>query len=80
MRDLEGEYESLFSKGPGAVEFLGKKANQPWAALEDAAGGVQQLTSNGGGGGGGGSGEETRFFSRAAIVFWPRSRRCAEVE
>lgn len=77
LSDLESEYESVFLKGPEAVEFLGQRVNQPWA-LKDAAGGAaQQLASNTSAGGGGGSGKETRFYSRAAIVCWPRSRRCA---
>lgn len=76
LSDLENDdYESVFLKGPEAVEFLGKKVNnltQPWA-LEDAAGGAEQLSLNTGGGGG--CGKETRFYSRAAIVCWPRSKR-----
>lgn len=77
LSDLESGYESLFLKGPEAVEFLGRKVNQPWA-LEEAAGGAQQLALNEGGGSGGEGvcGKETRFYSRAAIVCWPRSKRC----
>lgn len=69
-------------KGPEVVEFLSKNIDGPWA-LEDAAGGYPQgaLARGGDGGGVGGEGGDwgkpVRYYSRAAIVCWPRSKRCA---
>lgn len=67
LQDLEGGVDRVFCKGPEAVEFLGNRVTElGW--LEDAVADAQA---------GGGAGlRPTSFFSRAAIIFWPRSKRC----
>lgn len=70
----------MFAKGPEAVEFLGQKVDEPWALGDTAGGAPQGAPARGGGGGeggGGGWGKPIRYYSRAAIVCWPRSKRCA---
>lgn len=68
LADLEGSYAEAFSRGPEAVEFLGRKVDELWQ-LEDASGAALS------GGGGGREGRQARFYTRAAIVCWPRAQR-----
>lgn len=75
LGDLEGGIEEAFLRGPEAVEFFGKKVDELWELEDDAPGDAGQELSGGTGGEGGGAEKQTRFYSRMAIVFWPRSRR-----
>lgn len=76
LGDLERSYEEAFLRGPEAVEFFGKKVDEPWDLEDDAppSGAPQEL---GGAleGGERGAGKLKRFYCRPAIVFWPRSKR-----
>ncbi|CAM9436200.1 unnamed protein product, partial [Scytosiphon promiscuus] len=53
LRDLEGSYEEAFLRGPEAVEFFGKKVDDPWELEDDASGGARPGLSGTFGGGSG---------------------------
>ncbi len=81
LADLGRDYEEVFLKGPAAVEFLGQKVNESWplwplqSPSAAIAGGAQQGTLGLGGGLSEGLSGLGRFYTRAAIVCWPKSKR-----
>ncbi|CAN0385556.1 unnamed protein product, partial [Ectocarpus sp. 8 AP-2014] len=70
LADLQGSYAEAFSRGPEAVEFLGRKVDELWQ-LEDSPGAALS------GGVGAGEGRQARFYTRTAVVFWPKAKRHA---
>lgn len=76
LKDLSGGVEEVFLKGPEAVEFLGDPVTKPWPLVESSSDDAQQGVA-GGGAAAGGAANPTRFYTRTAIVCWPRAKRCA---
>lgn len=66
LSDLEQDHQEVFFRGPEAIEFLGgrvENASQYKIPVPEGSGSDTARY------------EPSRFYTRAAIVFWPRSKR-----
>lgn len=75
LSDLESDHGDVFFRGPEAVEFLGRRVEDARRFRPPALAATAGVKGGGGGGGDAGS-EPARFYTRAAVVCWPRSKRC----
>lgn len=68
MRDLTGDYSEVFARGPAALEFLGERVPPPvpYQRSEGTDSAEVEIAENT-------YVTPPTFYSRAAIVFWPRA-------